>query len=230
METRATQRRNGTGGGHSPLCASRAPSSERLPTGTEDRQCSWEAASASCRAVTVGHVAAPVLLLEVSSMARGESVDGTALRFLTKKAIERQKEVKKERRRRRCRDILRRFRADLPVSDAEWEAWQAWRGIGSSASGMKRKRTKRRKRRTPRSSSRSSYGRARRRQWLRWLRCISRCVPSCKTQLLGIVAGMFQKESYALFGPGSGMCKARFAGILHLAQRTSRGFCRQARR
>ena len=64
-------------------------------------------------------------------------------------------------------DILRRFRADLPVSDAEWEAWQAWRGIGSSASGMKRKRKKRRKRRTPRTSSRPFRGRARRRhrQW-----------------------------------------------------------------
>ena len=54
-------------------------------------------------------------------------------------------------------DILRRFRADLPVSDAEWEAWQTWRGIGSSASGTKRKR-KRRKRRLPKSSSRSSSG------------------------------------------------------------------------
>ena len=49
------------------------------------------------------------------------------------------------------------------------------------------------------------------------------------------MAGMHQKDSYALFGPGSGLCKARFAGILHLALCSSRGFlaqmpCRQARR
>ena len=50
-------------------------------------------------------------------------------------------------------DILRRFRADLPVSDAEWEAWQAWCGIGSSASETKRKR-KKRKKRLPKSSAR----------------------------------------------------------------------------
>ena len=50
-------------------------------------------------------------------------------------------------------------------------------------------------------------------------------------QILGIIAGMHQKDSYALFGPGSGLCK----GILHLALCSSRGFlaqmpCRQARR
>ena len=43
-------------------------------------------------AVTVGYVAAPGPLLEVASMAGGDSVDVTALRFLGKKAIERQKE------------------------------------------------------------------------------------------------------------------------------------------
>ena len=43
-------------------------------------------------AVTVGYVAAPGPLLEVASMAGGDSVDGTALRFLVKKALERQKE------------------------------------------------------------------------------------------------------------------------------------------
>ena len=43
-------------------------------------------------AVTVGYVAAPGPLLEVSSMAGGDSVDVTALWFLVKKALERQKE------------------------------------------------------------------------------------------------------------------------------------------
>ena len=55
------------------------------------------------------------------------------------------------------------------------------------------------------------------------------------SQMLGIMAGTHQKDSYALFFFGSGMCKARFAGILHLTLCSSRGFqaqmpCRQARR
>ena len=57
-------------------------------------------------------------------------------------ALERQKEEEKERKEEEMKDILRRFRAALPVSDAEWEAWQAWRGIGSTTSGMRRKRKK----------------------------------------------------------------------------------------
>ena len=46
----------------------------------------------------VGHVAAPGPLFEVSSMAGGDSVDGTALRFLVKKALERQKEEEEKER------------------------------------------------------------------------------------------------------------------------------------
>ena len=34
--------------------------------------------------------------------------------------------------------------------------------------------------------------------------------------MLGIMAGMNQKDCFALFVSGSGMCKARFAGFLHL--------------
>ena len=117
-------------------------------------------------AVTVGYVAAPGPLLEVSSMAGGDSVDGTALRFLVKKALERQKEEEEEKRKEEeMLDILRRFRADLPVSDAEWEAWQAWGGIGSSASGQKRKRKKRRKKKTPRTSSHLSLPSRCRKPW-----------------------------------------------------------------
>ena len=48
-------------------------------------------------AVTVGYVAAPGPLLEVSSMAGGDSVDGTAFRFLVKKALEERREAKEER-------------------------------------------------------------------------------------------------------------------------------------
>ena len=47
-------------------------------------------------AVTVGYVAAPGPLLEVASMAGGDSVDGTAFRFLVKKALERQKEEEEQ--------------------------------------------------------------------------------------------------------------------------------------
>ena len=50
-------------------------------------------------AVTVGYVAAPGPLLEMSSMAGGDSIDGTALRFLVKKALERQKEEEEEEKR-----------------------------------------------------------------------------------------------------------------------------------
>ena len=54
-------------------------------------------------------------------------------------------------------------------------------------------------------------------------------------KMLRIMAGMHHKVSYALFGPGSGMCKARFVGILNPALCSSRGChaqlpCRQARR
>ena len=126
-------------------------------------------------AVTVGYVAAPGPLLEVSSMDGGDSVDGTALRFLIKKAIERQKEWEKEKEE-EMQDILRRFRADLPVSDSEWEAWLAWRGIGSSASGKKRKKKK-----TPRTSSHLTLRRSHRRQ---------------RPKMLRIMAGTDQRDSY----------------------------------
>ena len=101
-------------------------------------------------------------------------------------------------------DILRRFRADLPVSDAEWEAWQAWRGIGSSASGKKRKRKKRRKKKTLRTSSHLTLRRAhrRQRQWYAhvWFCCFGAfhaVFPSFvgRTQLLGIMDGMDHNDS-----------------------------------
>ena len=43
-----------------------------------------------------------------------------------------------------------------------------------------------------------------------------------RPKMLGIMAGMDQKDSYALF-LGSGMCKAWFAGIFHLALCSSCG-------
>ena len=32
-----------------------------------------------------------------------------------------------------------------------------------------------------------------------------------RPEMLGVMAGMHHKDSYALFGPGSGLCKVRFA-------------------
>ena len=120
-------------------------------------------------AVTVGYVAAPGPLLEVASMAGGDSVDGTALRFLVKKALDRQKEEEKvkrneeEKEERRMKRINEMLRLELPVSLEEREAWRRWIApSSSSSSGKRRKRKKRRKRRTPRTSS--LPGRARRRQ------------------------------------------------------------------
>ena len=112
----------------------------------------------------------PTLGLPVLAGESGEVIDDSTLAFLTRAVLEEKRKSEEEEKesKEEMLDVLCRFRADLPVSDAEWEAWQAWRGIGSSASGMKRKRKKRRKRKLPKSSSsRSTRGRARRRvrQW-----------------------------------------------------------------
>ena len=74
-------------------------------------------------AVTVGYVAAPGPLLSAPVLADtlADAVDQNTVTYLLQAAL-----VKK------MLDILRRFRADLPVSDAECEAWQAWRGVPSA--------------------------------------------------------------------------------------------------
>ena len=193
-------------------------------------------------AVTVGYVAAPGPLFEVASMAGGDSVDGTALRFLVNRALERQNEEKEERRMKR---INAKVSDDIPLSHEEHEAWKRWivaYASSSSSSGMRRKRKKKRKRKLPKSSSsRSSRGRARRRQ-RQWhvsgfpgdvpLRAVfpssvgrpefpgimasmdqnDRCsglfeagfvgydaLPSLVGRVLGILASIDQKDSYALF-------------------------------
>ena len=119
-------------------------------------------------AATVGYVAAPGPLLEVALMAGGDSVDGTALRFLVKKALDRQKEeqakVKRqeeEKEERRMQRLNAKVSNDIPLTPEEREAWRRWilaYDSSSSSSGKRRKRKKRRKRRLPKSSSRSSSG------------------------------------------------------------------------
>ena len=140
-------------------------------------------------------------------MAGGDSIDGTAHRFLVKKALARQKEEEKEERRKAKEERKLEVTALLAVPMALRTPAQQRRIMELSdevdaETHPKRRRKKRRKRRTPRSSSRFSRGRARRRQrqwyfygWLRWLRCISRCVPSCRTKLLGIMDDMNQNDS-----------------------------------
>ena len=105
-------------------------------------------------------------------MAGGDSVDGTALRFLVKKALDRQKEEEEEeqakvkrqeeeKEERRMQRLNAKVSNDIPLTPEEREAWRRWilaYDSSSSSSGKRRKRKKRRKRRLPKSSSRSSSG------------------------------------------------------------------------
>ena len=81
-------------------------------------------------------MAAPGPLLEVSSMAGGDSDDGTALRFLDKKALKRQKEEEEEQAKvkrlneeeeeRRMKRINAKVCDDIPLTHEEHEAWKRW--------------------------------------------------------------------------------------------------------
>ena len=179
--------------------------------------------------VTVGYVAAPGPLLKVSSMAGGDSVDGTAFRFLVKKVLERQKEqeeekAKDEKRRRvleeeeeRMLELNRRVSADLPLTWAETEAWRRWILLPPRS----RKRKKRRKRRTPRTSSRSLRGRARRRQrqwyfygyagYVHFTLC-----SFVRDKAAWLLDGMDQNDRSLVFVAGCGICSAG-STVLHLA-------------
>ena len=136
-------------------------------------------------AATVGYVAAAGPLLVVPSLAGGDSVDGTALRFLVKVALERQKEeeekekeVKRQAQERRRRQIRRGMVEELfalgnlptdrrtPSVERRIAELVAAIDSGDSSAPSKRKRKKRRKRRTPRTSSLPGRARRRHRQWL----------------------------------------------------------------
>ena len=103
-------------------------------------------------------------------MAGGDSVDGTALRFLVKKALDRQKEeeqakVKREeeeKEERRMQRINAKVSNDIPLTQEEREAWRRWILAYDSSSSSSGKRKKKRKRKLPKSSSRSpsSHGRS----------------------------------------------------------------------
>ena len=176
-------------------------------------------------AVTVGYVAAPGPLLKVLSMAGGDSVDGTALRFLVKKALERQKEEEKEERRKAKEARRLEVTALLAVPLALRTQAQQRRimelsdEVDAETHPKRRKRKKRRKRRTPRTSSLPSPARRRQRQW-------SACyagftgddVPRVmfpsgvvRPMMLRILAGMDQKDCC------SGIARLVLLVIFHLA-------------
>ena len=133
-------------------------------------------------------------------------------------------------------ELNRQVSAGLPLTLAETEAWRRWILLPP----RRRKRKKRRKKKLPRTSSNSSCGRVRRRQRQRHARnagfpgdvTIRAVFPSVvvRPEIIGIMAVMDQKQLLASLSPGSGTCKARFAGILHLSLCSSGGSCRQARR
>ena len=101
-----------------------------------------EVAGPQVRAATVGYVAAAGPLLVVPSLAGGDSVDGTALRFLLKQTLALQKEEEEERRRKEVEEEGRSVRESLE---------RAQRVLDGA--GWKRKRKKRKKKNLPKSSS-----------------------------------------------------------------------------
>ena len=161
----------------------------------------WEAA-------TVGYV------LSVPVLAGGDGVDGTALSFLVRRAVEDRKKEKEEKEKEKARKKKEaQEKADLELAKrdpwwaqhlADMKAMEQGRyKHPSSASSSKRKRKKRRKRRTPRTSS--LPGRARRRQ-RQWFACSAGftgddvprvMIPSGVVwpKMLRIMAGMVQKDS-----------------------------------
>ena len=162
--------------------------------------------------------------------------DGTALRFLVKKDLERQNEeeeqakvkrLNEEKEERRMKRINAKVCDDIPLTHEEHEAWKRWivaYASSSSSSGSKRKRKKGRKRKLPKSSSsRSTCGRARRRQrqwhapgWFPRFDASHAVFPSSvgMPEFPGILAGMDQKDSGPLIVDScSDMCKARIAGF-----------------
>ena len=156
-------------------------------------------------------------------MAGGDSVDGTALRFLVKKALDRQKEEEEqakvkwqeeeEKEERRMQRINAKVSNDIPLTREEHEAWKRWilayASSSSSSAGKRRMRKKRKKRRLPRTSSHSLPGRAccRQRQWYASNAGCTGCdaprvmFPSvdARPRMLCILAGMHQEDSYAVF-------------------------------
>ena len=91
---------------------------------------------------TVRHSAGEAPLLVVVSLAGGDSVDGTALRFLLKQTLALKKEDEEERRKVAPQQLEEKLEAEMKLLNAAGPAPSS-----STAAGKRRKRKKRRKRR-----------------------------------------------------------------------------------
>ena len=175
---------------------------------------------------TVRRSSGEVPLLAVPVLAGGDGVDGTALSFLVRRAVEDRKREKEEKEKEKARKKkVAQEKADLELAKrdpwwaqhlADMKAMEERRYKASSSS--KRKRKKRRKRRTPRTSSLPGRARRRLRQW-------SACsagftgddvprvmFPSgvARPKMLCIMAGMVQMDSC------SGMARLVLLVTVHL--------------
>ena len=145
-------------------------------------------------AVTVGCVAAPVLLLDVSSMAGGDSVDGTTLWCFLKHATDMRMVLEEEERRKQEEKEKEDEQNDAMV--------RAQLGATHSSSwyqGKKEEKRRRKKRKLPKTFARA---------------------PLCRrqAQMVGIMAGLGQMDRYVVFvvalfvDNGIGMYLAGFPG------------------
>ena len=169
-----------------------------------------------------------------------DTVDARTVKYLLHAALKEKEEEKEERRKaKEARRLEVTALLAVPMAlrtQAQQRRIMELSGeVDAETHPKRRKRKRREKRRTPRTSS--LRGRARRRQ-RQWYACNAgflgdvtpRAVfPSIvvRPEMLGILAGMYQKDSGALIvDPGSGICKACFAGFT--PRSVSLG-CRQAR-
>ena len=148
-------------------------------------------------AVTVGYVAAPGPLLSTPSRSSGRphfgpeegGGGGQEEKYLAKMKL-----------------LNDRVSHDLPLTEAGWAAWRQWMGLVPSSSGRRRKRKKRRKGRLPRGvwirrcgqgfHSRSSVSGACTMLFTQFPLVVGR------PEMLGIMAGTYQKDSCALLMSG----------------------------
>ena len=194
-------------------------------------------------AVTVGYVAAPVLLVSSPMLAGGDATDDVTVAFLVAAALEEKKDEEEKARVRRqseaaehearMQELDRRVQDDVPLSPAESRAWMRWAGHLPF-----KKRKKRRMRKLPRNSSRprlaawhlGRYGPeghfCRDTETASVARAVRTWKPGLSTSHWYLTV-MDQKEFLAFLNPGSGMCEACIAGFY--ASLCVPFGCRQAR-
>ena len=215
-QTRAADRRNGPGRSVAPLSSKETEdcqgrSAARSPFYPEPRRETEHELCAAPRGPKPPSPGVPLLATPLLA--------GHTLAFLTRAVLEEKKkaEVETEERMRRQRRLAeeheermlalkRRVRDDLPLTPAEHAAWKEWACRPPSSAGKRRKRKKRRKKKTPETSSSRGRARRRQRQWHtlyagdRGVVFLHAVVPSVVVRplMLGIMAGMHQKDRYAV--------------------------------